>query len=1062
MSQTIASLLERYYQSTSSSRGNDCLFLSTDDQNDFRETVDQYISSQQIKAVVRIQLDKEDLLSPLGVVKKLFWGLAEIVSSDPTKYFEGQVSLHPDRAYIVDFLLGKPLIHLEYQLQYEINFLHLQKKNAMLDLFYDLCRFDKFILICISEFQYASSWILNFFLDIIKNLQNGPRFLFFSAFVPFGNDKFKEQDDTWSGWSWEMECRGKLIHVPLNKAAHTGKKIYWDHNTGHSFCDLTLQEKLDFAQNLMDILCLQEAYIILKMLFEDNSVIYSNPIKNRIILLFGRCQLFLNRYEEAMISFDRLGDLGHTHNDETLMCLANLEMAYTNMYRGDFKVAKRYIAYCQKFSQTVSDDDLVLQVRYCEFLVYDAASSAYSYDKIKVLIDKLNLHDKKRELVNVLARTYSQEPCNPQTLTNEMCINYITEAIDIAKRENFELELAGAYQSLGVVNVKRNNIDGAIQYFKLSETIRSKINIPVEQARIQNGIGYLYCLKENFSDALEYFISAMRSVLNTTVVSEISSALYNIAWVYFLTGSWENSLKVLKTLWEILKIKDAKYFPFRNIHDVFILQGLNYYFLGQIVHATRAVRNSQNLDIAISDQGSMLRPLLQALIALKHNDINGVSAYISESRLYLNKNQAQLSTLHELLFHRCLVYIYRSTRQTEQAFHELKMAIDICRKNKYLNYGLQKVKNAWNRAFFSCKLDIPIPEAELTQCLYMVKQEQTMAELLKQVNGLRLCSILQKLTSSYEDIRYISSETLRLICMHFNVQGGFIYVKKAGEYDILCTYSQWKNLDYSYDSFAEFIQQNQHKKQQIFNKVSINNTLFSSVLLLPLKDGQEIIGHIVLTTYVGDFVTDANELETINFITNQFASRVVNLWQRDMLVTVSSHDQLTGLKNRQYFQKLVFDIKSCSNTVLVFIDLDNFKNYNDTYGHKVGDKLLIWFSELLQAEENKNCQVCRWGGDEFLILFTDTEEKTAFDCVSKLRKNLKGRRGFIKELEEYLKIPVSIPEDRYLDFSAGLCYAKAEDTQVRGSRMLSLADNFLYEVKKSGKAQIKSVRYTSS
>ncbi len=1003
---------------------------------------------------------KQNTISPLNFIRKFYLQLVELAKVDSEQYLSNQVLLHPDYAFVVDFLLDKPLPILDYQLLDEVKYQQQLKMDAFADIFYDLSRTTDLLVVCVSNFQYASNDVLNFFMRIIKDLHNGNQFLFFSSFVPFGSDKFKEQDDIWASWSWELECRGKLIHVPLNRISNA--RTVWPSIQNDNFADLSVREKLDLAQKLMDMLCLTEAYTLLKDIYENVSSLYSVQIKNRVTLLYGRSLLFLNRSEEAMISFDRLGDLGHVHNDERLLCIANLEMAYTSVYRNDYKLAKRYISYCQKFSQTINSEELLLQVTYCEFLVYDAASSAYSYDKIKYLIEKLKLYNKEKELVNVLARTYSQEPSNPQTLTNDMCIKYINEAIDIARKKNFKFELAVAYQALGVVNVKRNNIDEAIKYLKNSEDLRSKMDIPAEQARIQNGIGYLYCLKGNFKDSLSYYVEAMRSVINTNVVSEITSALYNMAWVYFLKGSYENSLKVLETLWEILKIKDTKYFPFRNIHDVFILQGFNYYFSGHCVHASRSVRNSQNLDIDISDQGSMLRPLLTALINLNSGKFNNVWSCIDEAHLYLNKNLSQLSILHEILFHSCLTYIYRKTEKIELAFAELKIAMKLCTKQNFTTLSVKKLRAAWNGKFYRAETEANLPEAELKQCLYMVKQEQTMSDLWNQVNGMRLCSLLQKLTSTSSDLKYISSETLRLICMHFNVQGGFIYIKNdSGDSEILSTYSQWKNLEYSYESFADFIAKNQNNKQIIYNKVTIGQSFFSSVMLLRLLDNNKIIGHIVLTTYVGDFITDSNEMETITFITNQFASRVVNLRQSDQLLKISTHDQLTGLKNRQYFQKLVFDIKSYSNTVLVFIDLDNFKNYNDTYGHNVGDNLLVWFSEILVSRENKRCKVCRWGGDEFLLLFTDTTEKEAFEEVSALRNELKGRKGFVYELENMLQEKISLPENKYLDFSAGLCYAKIEDENVSGKEMLHLADNFLYEVKKTGKGHIKSVHYSS-
>ena len=64
---------------------------------------------------------------------------------------------------------------------------------------------------------------------------------------------------------------------------------------------------------------------------------------------------------------------------------------------------------------------------------------------------------------------------------------------------------------------------------------------------------------------------------------------------------------------------------------------------------------------------------------------------------------------------------------------------------------------------------------------------------------------------------------------------------------------------------------------------------------------------------------------------------------------------------------------------LAFIDLDNFKHYNDTFGHEVGDRLLIWFSEILNKLESDRCQVCRWGGDEFVVIVLSEDYEKRLD-----------------------------------------------------------------------------------
>ena len=339
----------------------------------------------------------------------------------------------------------------------------------------------------------------------------------------------------------------------------------------------------------------------------------------------------------------------------------------------------------------------------------------------------------------------------------------------------------------------------------------------------------------------------------------------------------------------------------------------------------------------------------------------------------------------------------------------------------------------------------------------MIQQEQTMADLWKQVYGMKLCSILQKLTSDSDDLAYISSETLRLLCMHYNVQGGFVYLVsgKKSKNEMLASYSQLKNFIFSYEKFEKFIKSHFHSDQNIYSKVEIgSNNLFSSVILLPLRDSAKIIGHIVLTTYIGDFVTDAKEMDTIKFIANQLASKIVNLRQRDQLVILSTRDQLTGLKNRQSFTSTLKKIRKQSDCSLAFIDLDNFKHYNDTFGHEVGDKLLLWYSEILTSVENERIQVFRWGGDEFVVLFNDTRMQEAQDVMNHVKEVLKSKNGFVAELSRFLRRKISVEPSSYLDFSAGICYAEDVKNDLDDELMLQIADSCLYEVKRSGKARI--------
>ena len=97
------------------------------------------------------------------------------------------------------------------------------------------------------------------------------------------------------------------------------------------------------------------------------------------------------------------------------------------------------------------------------------------------------------------------------------------------------------------------------------------------------------------------------------------------------------------------------------------------------------------------------------------------------------------------------------------------------------------------------------------------------------------------------------------------------------------------------------------------------------------------------------------------------------------LLTMSVTDALTGVGNRARADQLLRSAhrnlkKGASTFGVILCDIDHFKTINDTYGHQVGDVVLKEFTEVLAASLRSDAKVCRWGGEEFLILINDTDE----------------------------------------------------------------------------------------
>jgi len=162
------------------------------------------------------------------------------------------------------------------------------------------------------------------------------------------------------------------------------------------------------------------------------------------------------------------------------------------------------------------------------------------------------------------------------------------------------------------------------------------------------------------------------------------------------------------------------------------------------------------------------------------------------------------------------------------------------------------------------------------------------------------------------------------------------------------------------------------------------------------------------------------------------------------LERIAMKDPLLDIANRRLLEKrIAWELSrlknACGDSALVFIDLDNFKDVNDRFGHKVGDALLDTVSQILHAATRSSDTPARLGGDEFVILLPDTSKEEAMIIAHRIL--------------EATAVIASLPEsDLPLTLSIGVASARPEMEDV--AAWLKSADDALYEAKRRGKNQI--------
>ncbi len=187
----------------------------------------------------------------------------------------------------------------------------------------------------------------------------------------------------------------------------------------------------------------------------------------------------------------------------------------------------------------------------------------------------------------------------------------------------------------------------------------------------------------------------------------------------------------------------------------------------------------------------------------------------------------------------------------------------------------------------------------------------------------------------------------------------------------------------------------------------------------------------------------ASELQSLESVADICASSIQNVHYVERIRQLSYLDGLTGIFNRRFFELRILEeierARRCgTGMAVVMVDIDQFKRLNDEFGHLLGDEVLRQVSSLFHQQLRKIDVVCRYGGEEFAILLTQTNAQHALGVAEKLRRLVEGW--------QFPGVP------RTVTLSAGV--AAFPDHGTSRDELIRAADTGLYAAKQAGRNQV--------
>jgi diguanylate cyclase (GGDEF)-like protein len=216
----------------------------------------------------------------------------------------------------------------------------------------------------------------------------------------------------------------------------------------------------------------------------------------------------------------------------------------------------------------------------------------------------------------------------------------------------------------------------------------------------------------------------------------------------------------------------------------------------------------------------------------------------------------------------------------------------------------------------------------------------------------------------------------------------------------------------------------------------------ASRMCIPLISFGQTLGILALDSSLADAFRDG-DLQSLESVADICATAIQNAHYVERVKQLAYLDGLTGIFNRRFFElRIMEEIERArrygTGMAVIMADIDQFKRLNDEFGHVLGDEVLRQVSSLFHQQLRKIDVVCRYGGEEFGILLTQTDAHHAMNVAEKLRKMVAGW--------QFPGVP------RTVTISAGT--AAFPDHGTGRDDLVRAADSALYAAKQAGRNKV--------
>lgn len=612
------------------------------------------------------------------------------------------------------------------------------------------------------------------------------------------------------------------------------------------------------------------------------------------------------------------------------------------------------------------------------------------------------------------------------------------------------------------------------------------------KAHTYMGMGYTCIILEDYTSADRYFKKALEILLDLELADDVIEVLYNMAVYYFAAEKYHQAAYTVRLILNAMDHMKIKMLRICNLTKLYGILGISDYYLHNYYKCYSGLSHMETwMDHILQGDSEyvywtedlILYHILKGVMYEHEGDYPAADAEFEAAVPVLAIEKGVRFYIYPLY---CLerASLYAKMGKPEKHRQILEEGIRYCKQEHMIIRQDMLERELLEQELFGTQTtSVPAdsevePLASEKKILLIAGHQGTRNQLKarqKDIDFMTLCQeVLDETSLTKEEM---IEKTVGIIENSYSLDDVVIISKR--EEMLFCDHSHSiiQLTDNQMQEIFRFFQK--YQRPFITSRIETDYAQYETVTKpfmgsrivtitgVPKIESGELVSVMLAMNYIHQnfagqrFYLDEDNLVILKYAFFQLieATRKTEYLNtiremNEQLAETAIRDQLTGLYNRHAFQKIAetkMEEQTEGKNAVMYIDLDNFKYYNDTFGHPVGDMVLVQFADIIKKLTRKTGYAIRYGGDEFVVVLSGHTQDYARKIAEQIYDEIQD--GFADRISLLTGKEVHIENQKKISCSIGIAeYSGASLKNL--NQALYEADQALYFVKKGTKGAV--------